>query len=448
MVKLKPHNQKAVSELVANYKDGKRTQIYVSGVGTGKSYVFLGLLDQYLTSERALYVIPKYSIEDNIRMYDEFEKFKNRVDFCTFNTFSSVEKTAEIIAGYDFVLIDEVHHIGSDIYGKNLLNVMNASSALFLGITATPERKIKADNVSQHFETIVEGISLFDAIRTGLMPPIEYRLGLPEKDLEQLKAEYEGNITPKISYLKSEATIKSVVKTYPRNKWICFFNSTAAIYENLPMIERVFEGYTIYILLSSYKNRQEVISAMKKDKKYVILSVNMLLEGVHVSGIEGIALFRSCTNISTFQQIIGRACSLSNKVNPVVLDCSQTSLRLMKKLMSENTRRHAGGSERKTSDIKCKEIIRIGVGDHVHYDINQLFYLISNKTERKNADMLTSAKNAFIKYKVFNGKMYGSVFELESNKPDYQKAKACCELYRTNIECFCKIMESEVTHAF
>ena len=443
MVSLKPHNQKAVNELIANYKNGKRTQIYISGVGTGKSYVFLGLLDQYLANERILYVIPKHSVADNIRMYDEFEQFKNRVDFCTFNTFSSVEKTAEIIAEYDFVLIDEVHHIGSDVYGKNLLNVMNASSALFLGITATPERKIKTDNVSQYFEIIVEGISLFDAIRTGLMPPIEYRLGLPEKDLEQLKAEYEGNITPKISYLKSEATIKSVVEAYPRDKWICFFNSTAAIYENLPMIERVFKDYTIYILLSSYRNRQEVISAMKKEKRCVILSVNMLLEGVHVSGIEGIALFRSCTSISTFQQIIGRACSLSNKINPVVLDCSQTSLKLMRKLMSENTRRHTSGSERRTSDIKCKEIVRIGVGDHVHYDINQLFFLISNKAERKNADLLTGAKNAFAKYKGFNGRIYSSILDLESNKSDYQKAKACCELYRTNMEYFCKVMESE-----
>ena len=92
MVSLKPHNQKAVNELIANYKNGKRTQIYISGVGTGKSYVFLGLLDQYLANERILYVIPKHSVADNIRMYDEFEQFKNRVDYGKKSSFGKVHK--------------------------------------------------------------------------------------------------------------------------------------------------------------------------------------------------------------------------------------------------------------------------------------------------------------------------------------------------------------------
>lgn len=40
---LKGHNQNALDKLEKGYKAGIRTQIYTSGVGTGKTYVFMGL---------------------------------------------------------------------------------------------------------------------------------------------------------------------------------------------------------------------------------------------------------------------------------------------------------------------------------------------------------------------------------------------------------------------
>ena len=96
---LKGHNQNALDKLKKGYKAGIRTQIYTSGVGTGKTYVFMGLLKYYFTEGKIIYVLPKYAIEENIREYEEFEEFKDRVEFVTNQSFSNVEKGMSIIEG-------------------------------------------------------------------------------------------------------------------------------------------------------------------------------------------------------------------------------------------------------------------------------------------------------------------------------------------------------------
>ena len=445
MISLRPHNQMAVNELVDNYNKGVRTQIYVSGVGTGKSYVFFGLLDKLFVGKKVLYIIPKHSVAKNIQMYTEFLEFSKNIDFLTFNVFATESDADEILSKYDFVVIDEVHHIGSKIYGKNLLKGMARAHIPFLGLTATPERRIKDDNVCQYFEKTVYGLSLFEAIQNGLMPPIEYRLGLPEKDLAQIQKEYNNEVKAKISYIKSEKIIKEIVAQYPRNKWVCFFNTSEAIEENLPMIQRAFDGYSIHILLSSLRNLQDIMTAMKNEEKCVILSVNILLEGVHIPGIEGVALFRSCTSVGTFQQIIGRACSLSNKVSPVVLDCSQTSVKLMRKLMNENTKYLKNVRNEKSTSQRNKEIVRIGVGAHIHYDINELFKLAD--VRRSSEELRGNAQAAFERYKSFGGKIYDSADALESSKSDMQKARACCNLYKTTTTYFVQVMADNCREA-
>lgn len=45
-MKLLPHNEKAVNEIMKDFKNGKQCVIYTSGVGTGKSFVFLGVLER------------------------------------------------------------------------------------------------------------------------------------------------------------------------------------------------------------------------------------------------------------------------------------------------------------------------------------------------------------------------------------------------------------------
>ena len=164
-MKLMPHNQKAVKEIVSAYVRGARRIVYVSGVGTGN----LGLTE-YIKG-RILYVVPKYAVQENIAAYGEFASVRDKVDFVTFNQFTDDASAEKLLHGHEFVVIDECHHLGSDLYGQVLSRAMcgDTSDRLYLGLTATPVRyrmkttmpdgTVKKDvDISIFFDKTVRGI--------------------------------------------------------------------------------------------------------------------------------------------------------------------------------------------------------------------------------------------------------------------------------------------------
>lgn len=426
---LKPHNKKAVDSLIEAYKTN-RTAIYISGVGTGKSFVFMGLLDVF-KDIRVLYVLPKHSIKENINTYSEFKEYKHRVDFVTFNFFSNYKKGIRKINEYDFVVVDEVHHIGSDRYGKCLLECMNNTDRKFLGLTATPIREKPIFDVSEYFDIRINGISNFDAIREGLMPPFEYRLCLPEKDLKQIEKEYNNEITARLDYSESSSVLQDIVHTFPRDKWICFFASQKAIDENYPMIEEVFKGYEILILLSNLRNLNEVITRAQEVSKCVIISVNILLEGVHLSSVDGIILFRNVTSLSAFQQMLGRVCSIGKKISPVIVDCSSCGPKLLAKLLRENNGTESGFIPGKNK----KAIMSVGLGAHRAWEgIDKIMEQLStHKTakERYEENIALGEEAASMYLYKYSGKNFNTEAELREDKVNYAKATACCEKVRS-----------------
>ena len=196
-IKISKHNLPVVEKIVDSYHSGTKSILYTSGVGTGKSYIFMGIVERMLQELKSiLYVIPKYAVQENISEYTDFQWLSSKipVDFVTFNFFTDKEKGIKKLSGYDLVVIDEAHHLWSDQYGKNLAECMHLlSRTRFLGLTATPERDIneyghrKSVHTGSIFDQTVNGISNFDAIRLGLMPKFNYRVMLPEKDPKQLR---------------------------------------------------------------------------------------------------------------------------------------------------------------------------------------------------------------------------------------------------------------------
>lgn len=421
MIKLKEHNLRPFQTIADDFKNGVHSVVYVSGVGTGKSFIFMAIAES-LFKGRILYVIPKHVITSNMKEYADFGCLENRVDFATYNQFTSIKEGLARIHSYDLVVIDECHHLGSDRYGRNLVRCMHESNVPFLGLTATPVRDDHVD-VSQYFEKRVDGMSNFEAIRQGLMPPIEYRVCYPEKSLSQLEKEYDYTVKAKLSYEKSEPVLRDAVHVFQRNKWIVFFSNVAALRQHQALIKRLFPGYRIFVLHSALNNLNEVIAGVQSSEKAVILSVNILLEGVHLPSIDGIILMRNVTSLTAFQQMIGRVCSIGKKVSPVVLDCSASSVKLMAKLFAIN--RKMVGPASSADDAGNKDIIRVGIGVHKKYDISRFFRLCQEGRDILNTEQ---AEKAVAQYKSFGGKEYRVFEELKKDSLDYSKFRACCKM--------------------
>ncbi len=437
---LLPHNQKAVDEIRDLLEQGTKKIIYTAGTGCGKSWVFMGTVYNFIElfsvdKVKVLYVIPKHVIKENVEGYDEYTHLANvcTIDFCTFNYFSTYEKGIQKISEYNLIVIDECHHLGADLYGQNLVKCMETSENVFLGLTATPFRDMDKVNVCDYFDTQVIGISVFDAIRQKLMPMFNYHICLPEKDIKQLEREYDNNIKAVVDYMDSAEAVYDIVSKYDRKKWICFFNTQQDIENAMDSIKQIFKGYKVCVLLSSLRNLKEVMEEIKSNDKVVVLSVNILLEGVHLDDIHGIVLYRNVTSTIAFQQMLGRTCSIGNKIEPVIIDTSQSARKILLKLLAENN--PAGNSDSEIDNSPSgKAIMRVGIGDTIEYDISTILRLC-DPAYAKEENFKDATEKTIAKYMFFKGKdIYKSFEELKNSGLDYQKFKACAELYHITAE--------------
>ena len=438
-VVLKPHNKKAVEEMKEKVKEGYRKILYTSGTGCGKTWAFMGFACELpgVVPELApphalkiLYIMPKNVIRENVEGYEEFKAMDFHVDFATYNYFSEEEKTVSRLKKYDLVVIDECHHLGGDLYGKNILYGMDKTDKLFLGLTATPFRSCDKTNVEDYFEVCVQGITVWDAIRHGLMPPFNYHICLPEKDARQVDEEYGHEYRTVVDLNDSEEVVREVVQAYHRDKWICFFPDSKSLHAAKSKITRVFDDYEVFVLLSSLKNLREVMEGVRNAKKAVVLSVDILLEGVHLEGITGIILYRNVSSTNAFQQMLGRTCRIGNTIEPVIIDTSQSARKILAALLRENKEGKTMPLPGKTGN---KEILHVGIGSVMEYDLDKVLRLM-DPSYQKQENIRKASRAAIEKYHGFGGKDYETFEELSNSGLDYKKFKACAELMKLSAE--------------
>lgn len=430
-MKIMKHNKVAIDRIINSYQNGNKKVLYVAGVGTGKTYVFMGLLEDMLRrrpNTRVLYIVPKYTIQRNIEEYDEFNQFKHIVDFSSYNMFYDIDKGMEIINGHDFVVIDEAHHICSDVFGNNIMEcIYSKTNLICLGLTATPLRK-DGINVTKFFDDRINGITVFEAIKIGFIPKINYRACIPDRILDNSYLD-NPDFKFEINYNETEDVLIDILEKYPRNKWICFFKDINSIEENT-VINKVFKDYKILYLHSNLNNVDYIIEQINTSDKVIVLSCNMLLEGVHLSGIDGIIMFRNVGSLVVFQQMIGRICSLNNTVEPVVIDCSKQGKRLLLELIKHFYVENESSSRLKHNN---EDVIKIGIGSHKEYDIEKLLLKLD---ELNNIEVImrNNAKIALEEYRRFSNIKYANYHEfLVENHKEFNKLKKCAELFGTSI---------------
>ena len=380
MVKLMEHNEVAFKQILSELENGN-TVCYVSGTGTGKSYIAFALIEQ--VQGKVLYVHPKMSVKVNITEYPEYEQFADKIDFVTYN--SLYKWTPDDVANYDLVLFDECHHLWSKLYGRHAIRLMssNYDLTMFVGLTATP--MTEHGSVTELFDTEVKGLYISEAIAKELMPPIDYNILCKDFSIDFLNAISFENFQEKINIEKSTNVLRDIIFKRDTSKWICFFRSIEELNSYKSEIEKLFKGFSVYTIVSSTSGAMSRLKEIaRSNEKVVILTCTMLTEGVHLDGVDGVMIFRSCTSSALFQQIIGRVCKVSkdvkNKPAPIVIDCSKCAYRLLNSLIKinrdvqEESESISGGCKKTASiiDVTVNGSVKL-LGEDLKrlYDINK-----------------------------------------------------------------------------
>lgn len=328
-----------VYERVCNaIEEGKHSVCYVMGTGLGKSRVFMRLAKEVFPGKRILYIVPKRAIAEAIQNYDGFEDIRDRVKFNTFNVFSlqSKKTKSSVLKEFDVVFIDEAHHLGSKVYGVNLLAQMKEllpEGKYMFGLTATPIRSCDKIDVTSYFEETVYGLSTFDSINAGVLPPFEYYVC----DTESFERVKGANYKEIIDYKSSEDLLADMLHDFERNKWLWFFSSIDELNKHKELVHKLLPKHTVVEIHSkSSTSIEDLKEDLPRLEKVVIMSVDKLLEGVHLDDFEGIILSRNVQSPTVLQQILGRVCSAGKMLSPVVIDCTKSAYKVFSKLVTES----------------------------------------------------------------------------------------------------------------
>ncbi len=363
---LLPHNEKIYKELSIAIENNDKV-CFVHGTGLGKSFIFFEICKSFKKGDKVLYVIPKWSIADNIMLYPEYAQLKADVTFKTYNFFKTIQDLSE----YDLVVFDEVHHIASDKYGKNALQ--SRITGKMLGLTATNRREDKID-VCKYFDKTVLGLSTFDAIRKGLIPPFEYLVCRDDKEelLKKWGKSWSG-FDKWIDYVKSIPFLKEVINKNPRNRWICFFHTIEALEAKEETVKKLFPKHHIIKITTKHDAH---INDISRYKRTVVMCVDKLLEGVHVD-VDGIILFRNVQSLTVFQQILGRVVHVGATQPPIILDCTQVALKMLAKLLKiQGKESKSPGTESGTS--QGKPLLTCSLINTEHFNLTKLLAFLAD----------------------------------------------------------------------
>lgn len=354
-VTLLKHNQDLYNQILEKMYEGYHSIFYSEATGLGKTYVALQLVNSIFHDMRVLYVVPKLAIWSEINTYSEFDCVKDIISMRTFASFNDSSVVEEVAEKYDVIFVDECHHIQSDIQGANVSEVCNlicGKGGYAFGMTATPYVQ-GAYIDDKYFSVSCYGRDIYSAIADGLLPKLRYAVAI-EDDVE-VSDDMNAKVTVDSANL---ALSKMIADNSSVEHWLGFFARVEDLLGSVDSIKRLLPEYKIFSVYVGSKDK--AASVLREFNAYsgksILLSVSMLLEGVHLRKCDGVLLFRSIKSDITLWQVIGRVCHYGSERPPVILDVTHSYSEVDTVLK----RRCSQLNERKLEwkdifDIKCRE---------------------------------------------------------------------------------------------
>ena len=346
-IELFEHNKviyKAITDFLSVHNKG----YIVQPTGTGKSYLMAKYISEH-KGERIIVVAPNNIILGELKKI--LGANTTHALFVTYQYLAKdIERTRKGARNVEHILIDEFHHLGAEEWGKAVKTLIdNANNPKVLGFSATPKRDFDDVNVPELFfdNNCIHELTLFEAWREKILPVptlVQSYIELDElldnlenevSEKQKLSNSTRKKLHEKLEEIKSQyisdTSLQKIIKDYvPKDtkKIIVFVPRIDAIDETEKKITPCFtamgvttHNYRIHSNLSS-KDNDKQLEMFQKDYGgiNIIYSVDKLIEGLHVDGVDALILLRSTNSVRIALQQLGRCLSSSKTKKPIVLD--------------------------------------------------------------------------------------------------------------------------------
>lgn len=339
-----------INNIQKSIQRGDKKGLLISATGTGKTFASIFGIKK-INPKRVLFIVHSRSIAKQAK--ESFEKvFKTKTTsiaagntrdftgdlvFATFQTLNSINSYTDKKRLYsldkkafDFIVIDECHHIGAPSY-KEVATYFEPSIFL-LGMTATPDRCDNEDVYAFFGNNILLDIRLSQALNSNYLCPFNY-YGISDLSFINDSCSSDDLSIEDFNKLVSDERVLHVIKEaefygQPLDKLKgLIFCSTI---KECKALSAKFnqKGYkTAY--LGGGSNQEQRENTIKRlclegddpDKLHYIFTVNIFNEGVDIKPVNQIIMLRATQSSIIFIQQLGRGLRLDkSKDRVVVLD--------------------------------------------------------------------------------------------------------------------------------
>lgn len=217
---------------------------------------------------------------------------------------------------FDYIIIDEVHHISAVSY-RSIIE--HFEPKILLGLTATPERMDGQDILKDFDDTIAAEIRLPEALNAKILSPFQYFALSDSMDISNIEwrnGRYDSTELTKL-YTGDDQRVGEIIKncdTYltdylsVKGLGYCVSQKHAEFMAN----RFVKAGINAdYLVSGNSKDRNAKRSALQSGKINYLFVVDIFNEGVDIPEIDTVLFLRPTESLTVFLQQLGRGLRLS-----------------------------------------------------------------------------------------------------------------------------------------
>lgn len=334
-VGLQKHREQTVEEILELLRFHDRVAC-VRYTGFGKSYYVVPELIRRL-NDKCLIVVPSTPLYQQYK--DNFMNNGN-VRIITYQIIKNLTELSikQKYGQFKYIICDECHHLGENKWKNEFERFVKTLDVKVVGLTATPLRGDGINVVDAFFNNVqVLPLDLLEGINLHYLPKIKYVVAYADIDnlsdyrlteIDRYKLENLLKVEDIIKkhlekdYLKHNLKVLVYVSQV---KYIQDAEQQCKKWFSKAFPEKVLNIYNIHSLKKEQYNKQQLKEFKQEHDDETIdimVSVNMLTEGLHLPTINAeIMLRKTQSNVVYFQQL-GR---VINSTQPLVLDLINNS---------------------------------------------------------------------------------------------------------------------------
>ncbi|SDJ58797.1 DEAD/DEAH box helicase family protein [Aliiruegeria lutimaris] len=379
------YQHEAINTVEAKRGRGDSRALVLMATGLGKSMVANQLVAQEFARNPRQEVLVMAHMSDLVKQLEvsswaqlpkdcsthvwtdgERPAYPGGVVFATWQSVSSAIARGDDLAGrFGLVIVDEAHHAPSESFSSLIARL---EPNFLVGLTATPWRGDNRD-ITELFGDPAFSMDIVDGMQRGFLAEVDYRMLTDGIDWEEVsRASRQGftikDLNQKLLVPERDlAMVKTICEKMaemPDPRALAFCRSIEHAERLRPLFSA--QGIRAALMHSRLPREQRFknLSAFRMGEIDLLISIEMLNEGIDVPDVNLVAFMRVTHSRRIFLQQLGRGLRVNDKKDRVLVLDFVADIRRLAAGLSMNR-----DAEEKGSGI---EIVRYRDGEIVKFD--------------------------------------------------------------------------------